>query len=289
MQKLYSALLVPFDEQGNVIEDGLREVVRQNIEIQKVDGLYVNGSTAENFMMSTEQKKHIFKVVSEEVDGRVKLIAQVGSLNLNEAIALGKYATDLKYDYLSAVTPFYYPFTFTEIKDYYDEIIKATNSKMIIYSIPALTGTNIKTKQFEKLFENEKIVGVKFTNNDLFSLERLRKSFPDKMIFSGFDEMLIYGLLSNVDGAIGSTYNVNGKRAKQIINLFNSGEITEAFQEQQKYNDFIEEVLDIGIYQSLKEVLKQKGINAGVCKKPMNRLSENEINRVKNIIKEHNL
>jgi hypothetical protein len=34
--------------------------------------------------------------------------AQVGSLDLNEAIELGKYATELGYDALSAVTPFYY-------------------------------------------------------------------------------------------------------------------------------------------------------------------------------------
>ena len=42
----------------------------------------------------------------------MKLIAQVGSLDLNEAIELGKYATELGYDALSAVTPFYYLFIF---------------------------------------------------------------------------------------------------------------------------------------------------------------------------------
>lgn len=46
----------------------------------------------------------------------MKLIAQVGSLDLNEAIELGKYATELGYDALSAVTPFYYPFTFEELE-----------------------------------------------------------------------------------------------------------------------------------------------------------------------------
>ena len=79
----------------------------------------------------------------------MKLIAQVGSLDLNEAIELGKYATNLGYDALSAVTPFYYPFSFEEIKQYYFDIIEATQNKMIIYAIPDLTGvilvsTNLK-------------------------------------------------------------------------------------------------------------------------------------------------
>ncbi len=71
----------------------------------------------------------------------MKLIAQVGSLDLEmEAIELGKYATELGYDALSAVTPFYYPFTFEEIRDYYFDIIEATQNNMIIYAIPVLTG-----------------------------------------------------------------------------------------------------------------------------------------------------
>ena len=47
----------------------------------------------------------------------MKLIAQVGSLDLNEAIELGKYATDLGYDALSAVTPFYYPFSLKRLSN----------------------------------------------------------------------------------------------------------------------------------------------------------------------------
>lgn len=57
MKGIFSALLVPFDENGTIKEQGLREMIRQNIDKQKVDGLYVNGSSGENFMMTTEQKK----------------------------------------------------------------------------------------------------------------------------------------------------------------------------------------------------------------------------------------
>src|SRR5699024_9116257 len=143
MKGLYSALLVPYDENGQIKEQGLREIVNQNIEDQQVDGLYVNGSSGENFMLSTEQKKTIFRIVQEENNGRVKLIAQVGSVNLDEAVELGKYATELGYDSLSAVTPFYYQFSFPEIKSYYETIIEETNNNMIIYAIPALTGVTI--------------------------------------------------------------------------------------------------------------------------------------------------
>ncbi|MEF9918883.1 MAG: N-acetylneuraminate lyase, partial [Eubacterium sp.] len=175
MKGIYSALLVSFDEQGNINEQGVREIVRHNIDKMKIDGLYVGGSTGENFMLTTDQKKKIFDIAKDEAGDAVKLIAQVGSINVYESIELAKYVTDLGYDAISAVTPFYYKFSFEEIKDYYNMIIDSVDNKLIIYSIPFLTGVDMSVEQFGELFENPKIIGVKFTAADFFLLERMRK------------------------------------------------------------------------------------------------------------------
>ncbi|MHB7919967.1 N-acetylneuraminate lyase [Staphylococcus hominis] len=289
LKGLYAALLVPFDENGQVKEEGLKQIAKNAIEVEQLDGLYVNGSSGENFLISKEQKKQIFKVVKEAVGNDVKLIAQVGSLDLNEAIELGKYATDLGYDALSAVTPFYYPFSFEEIKQYYFDIIEATQNKMIIYAIPDLTGVNISINQFEELFNNEKIVGVKYTAPNFFLLERIRKAFPDKLILSGFDEMLVQAVISGVDGAIGSTYNVNGRRARQIYDLAREGKIEEAYKIQHDTNNIIETVLSMGIYPTLKEILKTRGIDGGVPKRPFSPFNEANRKELNQLIETYSL
>lgn len=283
MKGIFSALLVPYDENGNIKEEGLRQLVRHNIDVCGIDGLYVGGSTGENFMLSTEEKKRIFEIVKDEAKDQVKLIAQVGSINLKEAVELGKFATALGYDSLSAVTPFYYKFDFSEIKNYYDTIIRETGNNMIIYSIPFLTGVNITLNQFAELFENEKVIGVKFTAADFYLLERLRKAFPNKLIFSGFDEMLLPAVVSGVDGAIGSTFNVNGKRAKEIFELGRKGEIEKAYEIQHVTNDLIEGILSNGLYQTIKEILKDKGVDAGYCRQPMKKLNEEGIKFAKEL------
>ena len=289
LKGLYAALLVPFDENGQVKEEGLKQIAKNAIEVEQLDGLYVNGSSGENFLISKEQKKQIFKVVKEAVGNDVKLIAQVGSLDLNEAIELGKYVTNLGYDALSAVTPFYYPFSFEEIKQYYFDIIEATQNKMIIYAIPDLTGVNISINQFEELFDNEKIVGVKYTAPNFFLLERIRKAFPDKLILSGFDEMLVQAVISGVDGAIGSTYNVNGRRARQIYDLARKGKIEEAYKIQHDTNNIIETVLSMGIYPTLKEILKTRGIDGGVPKRPFSPFNEANRKELNQLIETYNL
>lgn len=93
MKGIYSALLVSFDENGKVNEKGLREIIRHNIDKMKVDGLYVGGSTGENFMLSTEEKREIFRIAKDEAKDSIKLIAQVGSINVYESFELAKYAT----------------------------------------------------------------------------------------------------------------------------------------------------------------------------------------------------
>lgn len=284
MKGLYSALLISFDEKGNLDEKGTRNIVRYNIDVMKMDGLYVGGSTGENFMIPTETKKRIFEIVKDEAKDSIKLIAQVGSIDLYEAVELGKYATELGYDSLSAVTPFYYKFDFEEIKNYYMTIVNETNNNMIIYSIPFLTGVNMNVEQFGELLCHDKIIGIKFTAGDFYLLERVRKAFPNKLLFAGFDEMLLPAVSLGVDGAIGSTYNVTGKIAKEIFNYTKEGKIGEAREKQTYLNDIIEAVLKNGLYQTIKEILKSKGVEAaGNCRLPMKKISAEKIEIAKEI------
>ena len=283
MRGIFSALLVSYNEDGSINEKGLREIIRHNIDNMKVDGLYVGGSTGENFMISTEEKKRIFEIAKDEAKDQIKLIAQVGSINVYESVELAKFATALGYDAISAVTPFYYKFSFNEIKDYYNTIINSVNNRLIIYSIPFLTGVDMTVEQFGELFENEKIIGVKFTAADFYLLERLRKAYPNHLIYAGFDEMMLPATVLGVDGAIGSTFNVNGIRARQIFDLAREGKIEEARQIQHVTNDLISEILSNGLYATLKELLKLSGVDAGYCRKPMALTTDAQVEEAKNI------
>lgn len=280
---IYSALLTSFDKDGNVNEKGVRQLVRYNIDHNKVDGLYVGGSTGENFLLGTDEKKRIFEIVKDEAKDQIDLIAQVGSLNIKESVELAKFVTDLGYDSLSAVTPFYYKFNFAEIKDYYNTITKDVDNQMIVYFIPFLTGVNISVEQFKELFANEKITGVKFTAGDFYLLERFRKAFPETTLFAGFDEMMLPATVLGVDGAIGSTFNVNGLRARQIFESAQKGDIKTALEVQHVTNDFISDVLANGLYGTLKVCLQEAGVEAGYCRKPMGDYSEDMIKRAKEI------
>ncbi|MBB6450979.1 N-acetylneuraminate lyase [Geomicrobium halophilum] len=276
MKGIITALITPFHEDGTINETGLRQIVRYNIDVMNVDGLYVGGSTSESFLLDESQKLQLLQIVKEEAGEDGKLIAQIGSLNIEEAIRLGKVAKQLGYDALSAITPYYYKFSFQEIKAYYQRLTKETDYPMIIYSNPAFTGAQFSVDDYRELLELPNVIGVKYTDTDLAKLAKLKQNHPEKVFFSGSDDMVFPFAVSGADGAIGSTYNLIGREAVKLYEVVQNSDLETARHMQSQMNQVIDLMLEVGVYQAIKHVFKQKGIDAGFMKFPFRELTEEE-------------
>ena len=269
MDGIYSALLGCFDSEGYVNEEGVRALVRHNIDKMGVDGLYVNGTTGETFLMSMDMRKQVLRAVSNEAKDSIKLIAHVGGICLDDVYELSAYAADLGYDAISAVTPFYYKFTPDELRLYYTSIAEKSALPLIAYYIPGLSGVTMDTDTLCAIMDTPNVSGLKFTSNDFFTLERLRSARPDKLIFSGFDEMLLPMAVLGTNGSIGPTYNIIGNWAKKLYELVISGDIESARAIQKHMNYVVSEVNDYGVYGTMKATLQLFGLPAGNTKAPM--------------------
>ena len=127
------AMITSFNKDESINKEGIRKTVNYLIA-EKVDGLYVTGSTGETFLMSQEEKKQAIEVIVEEVNGRVPVIAHIGSIGTKITTELGIHAEKVGVDALSALPPFYYGFTNEEIFNYYSDISNSTNLPIIFDS-----------------------------------------------------------------------------------------------------------------------------------------------------------
>ena len=166
---IFTALLTPFDKENRINEKELERLVKFCLD-RGVKGFYVGGSTAEAFLLSTDERKQIMDVVK-------------------------------------SVAPFYYKFTFDEIKNYYFRLADSAELPMLVYHFPAFSGVNMGASEMSKFLSDERFLGIKYTSNDFFTLEQCKTNFPHKVVYNGFDEMLLSGLVMGADGGIGSTYN----------------------------------------------------------------------------------
>ena len=205
-----------------------------------------------------------------------RLIAHIGSLNEAEALILSLHARELGYDAISSVSPFYYKFTFAEIRDYYFRLAEHSGMPMIIYHFPAFTGVSLGVKEIGTFLDREEFIGMKFTSNDFFTLEQVRAAFPNKLIYNGYDEMFLAGLSMGADGGVGSTYNCMADKFVKIQTLFRESRIAEAQALQREANRIITILCQIGVMQTEKEVLNQLGIPFGTCRKPFGEPTEEQ-------------
>lgn len=263
------ALLTPFNDQQQLDTHSLRQLVRFNIA-QGVDGLYVGGSTGEAFVQSSVERQEVLEIVAEEAKGKLTLIAHVGTVSTHESQQLARAASRFGYDAVSAVTPFYYPFSFEEHCDHYRGIIdSAEGLPMVVYNIPALSGVKLSLDQINTLVTLPGVGALKQTSGDLFQMEQIRRAHPDLVLYNGYDEIFASGLLAGADGGIGSTYNIMGWRYQGIVKALKEGDIATAQALQTKCNEVIDLLIKVGVFRGLKTVLHYMGvIDVPLCRKP---------------------
>lgn len=274
MKGVFTALLTPFLVNGTVDETALRQMVRHNIDQMNIDGLYIGGSTGEAFLMSESERVKVLKIVKDEAKDAITLIAQVGSLNIEETIRMGIEAKSLGYEAISAVTPYYYKFSFEEILSFYTEICQAVKHPMIVYSNPSMSGSNFDLGKYQKLLDIEFVIGVKYSDADVAKFERLTTYFKDKLFYYGYDEISIVGFLLGADGVIGSTYNLTGPVVKEMKHKLESGKVAEARALQGLITNCIEQIVDNNLYPTLKALLNLEGVKSSYMKKPFGELTE---------------
>lgn len=264
---IFAAMLTPFSEDGSVAPDAIPALV-DYILGKGVHGLYASGSSGESVMQSREERALLLRELAAYAKDKCTLIAHVGAASTGDAVALAELAGNSGFKAVSAVPPYYYKHKYEDIAAYYKAIADASGLPLVIYNIPALSGTDIPTEKLLELMEDERIVGVKYTATNLFQFDELRRSAPGKKFYFGTDEMFLGAAAVGCDGGIGSTYNLVGDIYLAIENAVETGDIEQARTLQYKANDLIKILLETGVVPGLKHAMNRMGVPVGPCRAP---------------------
>lgn len=269
----YAALVTPYTEDNKVNYDELQKLVCHLID-HGIDGFYVNGSTAEVFLLKDEERKNIIQAVVDANAGRKKIICHVGAISTDAAIDFAYHAEKVGADAVSAISPFYYKFSEKEVIGYYDDIMDATSLPMFIYNFPNFSGFSLTEDVLNQMRSHKNLAGVKFTSSDMFLLERIKTNNPDLVVWNGFDEMLAAGLMMGADGGIGSTYNCMPELIHKVFDNFCAGNMDQAHAYQVQANHVIKAICKHGVFASVKAILEFDGFAFHGCRKPFLPISE---------------
>lgn len=245
----------------------------------KVDGVFMNGSTGDFVSLSIEERKEITLAWSQHKSAELYLIDHVGDPSLKVAKELAAYASD-KVDAIAVIAPFYFKLNSIEkLIEYCREIAaSAPNLPFYYYHIPVLSGANVNMLEFLKIASKEipNLAGIKFTNNNLIEYLHCKNFENGKYnILFGFDEIFISSLPLGATGWVGSTYNHLAPLYYKIKELFEAGHMKEAAALQTKAIRFVE-ILDSkgGFNGVAKGFMKTLGIDCGPSRFPHTSLTD---------------
>lgn len=282
---VFPALYACYDDTGEISRERTMSLCNYLYE-KGVKGLYVGGSSGECIYQSLEERKATLKYASEAVKGKLTLIAHVGAPSTRESKILAIYAAELGYDGLSAIPPIYFKLPESSIYNYWTEIIDSTDLPFFIYNIPQTTGYSLSLDLFKKILANKKVKGVKNSSMPVLDIERFKRAGGDDIIvFNGPDEQYVAGRLMGADGGIGGTYGVMPELFLKAEEFVTSGSFKNARAIQSDINDIIIALTSLNgsMYSVIKEILKLKGMNLGSVRAPLEGVSGEDLNKVKDI------
>jgi len=263
------ALVTPFTDDGKAVdEERLRALVNRCLELG-VHGVVPCGTTGEFVNLTTEEKKSVIKIVVDEVNGKVPVIAGTGGSGTDQALEMTKYAKDVGCDAALIVTPFYLKPADRGIYEHYDTIASKVDMPIILYNIPQCTGLPLPWQMVEDLAQIPNIVGLKDSSGQLSFILAVLEKVRDKInVLCGHDEVVVAALAAGCSGAILASANVIPDIWVQIYNHVKNGELQKARELQYKVQKIARIIAGSGAV-GTKEALNMMKIKVGPVRKPL--------------------
>jgi len=276
---IISAVITPMHSDESVNYSALETLAKAQMA-RGVEGFYCCGSSGEGPLLRLEEREQVLATLTKTVEGKVPVIAHVGTPRTLDAVQLAKSAEQHGASAVSLVPPYYYKYSRQEVINYYRRVLDAISIPVILYNIPQFTGVELDKQSAQALLSDEQVLGVKHTSHNLYSLERMAAEYPEKVFFNGFDEIFLASLAAGATATVGTTVNLQAELFLALRQAFQTGDIPRAQALQKQINEVVEQLVAEGIFQSAKYLAGKNCTDSGPVREPFTPLNAGQYSRL---------
>ena len=285
----YVAMVTPFDNKGNIDEEGLRSNINYLID-KGVNGLVGAGTTGESATITHDEHKQIIEVLVDEVDGRVETIAGTGSNSTSEALNLTKFAQDIGVDAALVITPYYNKPQQHALVNHY-QAVGTCDLPIIAYNVPSRTGVNMDVETIVEIAKIDNIDAVKEASgsvdkvSDIYNALLAEGLEDDFNILSGEDSLTLPILAVGGTGVISASANIDAKRMVLMVDSILNDDYDRAFE---LHNEMLELIRALFIESNpvpVKTSMNLMGLPAGDLRAPLAPMKEENLEVLKKALK----
>ena len=287
---IYTALITPFNQDFTINENAYAILI-DKIIAEGVHGIVVAGSTGENYSQTLEERIHLINLSAKLINKRVKLIIGTGGvLRIEDSIALGKKAKEIRADAIMISSPPYSVPTSKENALSSLAIDKATNLPILLYNYPGRTSVNMDKEYLDIISVSKNFCAIKESSGEISRIEFLMNNYSNIDLCCGMDDQAFDFFKAGCKSWVCAGSNFS---AITHIKLWKACVIEKDFKKGQSVWDAMKPLminLEQGgkFIQSIKYGVDLKDIEAGPPRSPLLPLDEKEKNDLKNIINEMN-
>jgi len=284
LRGIFTPNIVPLDHNGEINEQETRRYVDWLID-RGVHGLYPNGSTGEFTRFTAEERRRIIAIITDQVAGRVPVLAGAAEANTRETIRACEYYHDLGARAVAIVSPFYYKLTPAGVYAYFKEIADNSPIDVTLYNIP-MFASPIDVPTVMRLAEEcERVVAIKDSSGDLPHMMRMiaavRPVRPDFAFLTGWDAALMPMLLIGCDGGTNATSGVVPEITRKLYDLTLNRQLDKARELQYRLLTLFDAmILSAEFPEGFRAALRLRGINTGVGRQPQSDVQQRELEKL---------
>lgn len=173
-------LVSPFDPQGQLLEESLRQLVRDLLDAG-VHGITPLGSTGEFAYLTFDQRLNLVQTVIDEVAGSVPVLPGVAAASTYDAVAQAQHMAKAGAAGLVLVMNTYFSPTQRSIANYFRDVAASVDVPIIIYTNPALQGYVIQPATLEAILEQPNVRYIKDASGNTARLLTMQREFGDRL------------------------------------------------------------------------------------------------------------
>ena len=276
------ALVTPFDENGNVNFDKIKELVDFQIE-NGTDAIVACGTTGEASTMNDEEHLAAIKAIIDATDKRVPVIAGTGGNDTAHSIYLSQEAEKLGADALLIITPYYNKANKSGLRKHFVSIANSVKVPIILYNVPSRTKVNIPPALVADLARNvDNIVALKEACGDLAQVAEVCRLVPDDFaVYSGNDDSILPLLSLGGSGVISVLANVCPRETHDLVAKFFEGDIEGSRKLQLGMKPLIDALFIEVNPVPVKTAVNLLGFNVGDLRLPLAEMEEEDLEVLK--------
>lgn len=219
-----TALVTPFTHDGAVDEAALRGLVRWQVE-SGVHVLVPVGSTGEAATLDAAEQERVIAITAEEANGRVPVVAGVGTNDPRKVIASAKAAVRAGATHLLVVSPMYSKPPQRGIVAHFTMIADAVERPVVLYNVPGRTASNMTAETTLALAAHPNIVAMKEASGDLAQMHEILRHRPAGFaLLSGDDPLTLELMAAGGDGVISVCSNAAPVRLAALCDAMLRGD-----------------------------------------------------------------